>query len=246
MDFTIEDKNNISYISIGLMSLFYEKSMIERTLILENNNENSNGLYLQKLINNNFIQYIRNNLSISYHLLNEIRVCALTLGWKNSNNITECFKFYEPNDFIIFLFRLINFVPYEISSISQNISNYVIKLSCKNDVQSSYNEWNKQNIINNIPICIMFEIKNISDKFNINKNISLFPKTHQYSNLKWAFNSLFYHTKNNEYKTILFKNNTLVSFTPNQFPCLKNVESLNLNNLKNTTIYILYHKTPSI
>lgn len=246
MEFTIEDKLNISYISISLMVLFYEKSMIERMLIIENNNQNLNGLYLQKLINHNFIQNIRNNLSISYNLLNEIRICAMTLGWKNEQNITECFKFSEPIEFINFLFDLINFIPIEISFNHQTIKKNIINVTCKNDVQTSYNDWSKQNIINNIPSCVIFELKNVTEKFNINKKIYLFPKEHQYSNLRWSFNSLFYKIKNNDYKTIIFKNNNLFSFTPNTFPCVKRIDNLNLNNLHNTTVYILYHKTPSI
>jgi len=59
MDFVVENGYNTSYISVILMTLFYEKSLIERYLLIENNNVI--GTYLQKLIKYNFVDAIQNN-----------------------------------------------------------------------------------------------------------------------------------------------------------------------------------------
>jgi hypothetical protein len=122
----------------------------------------------------------------------------------------------------------------------------IINLSCNNDIQTSYNKWNKENIILNIPICIIFQINIKEQKININKKIKLFQEKHQYSKLRWSFNSLFYQINNSEYKTYIYKNNNIVSFTSNSFPCINIIKNFNLTNLQNKIIYVLYHKTPTI
>ena len=120
MDFVIEMGYNTSYISIVLLTLFYERSLIERYLLIENNN--IIGTYLQKLIKHNFVDSIQNNTCITQKMINEIRLCSIIFGWNNSD-ITSMFQEYEPLNFLSFLTDLIKYKPLEIENLTNFRSN---------------------------------------------------------------------------------------------------------------------------
>ena len=50
MDFAIDNGFCTEYISTLFLALFFEKTMIERCLLLENNSSNRSGSYLQEII----------------------------------------------------------------------------------------------------------------------------------------------------------------------------------------------------
>lgn len=261
MDFVIEDGYNTAYISVLFMALFFDKSMIERYLLIDNNSNNFDGLYLQKLILYNFIKQIRNNMCVTSKMLNEIRLCAITSGWKNSNNIFEMYGEADPIDFLCFILKLINFIPLEIINSPKsawNTSNhlnkskkdiccdkYIINPIAKSNTQDTYDYWACDNQISNIPIFIIFKLDNIKSTFGINKKIFLFHKNHQYHAIKWIFHSLLYKDGNN-YKTIVSKNSTLLMFNQNEFPNIKQFNEDIIKNIGNKTVYIIYRKEPTI
>lgn len=255
MDFVIEDGYNTTYISILFMALFYDKTMIERYLLIENNSNNFDGLYLQKLIIYNFIKQIRNNMCVTSQMLNEIRLCAITNGWKKSNNIFEMYAEAEPIDFLCFILKLINFIPLEIINSSKSAwtkskneicyDKYLIYPTVKSNIQDTYDYWACSNQITNIPIFVIFKIDNIKTTFGINKKIVLFHKNHQYHAIKWVFHSLFYKDCNN-YKTIINKNSTLLVFDQNEYPNIKQFNEDIIKNIGNKIIYIIYRKEPTI
>lgn len=243
MDFVIEDGYNTSYLSAILISLLYEKSMIERCLLLENNSLRMNGIYLQKLIQQNFVEPIRNNINISSHMLNEIRLCASVEGWGDDKPFEE----FKPIDFLKFLVKTINFVPMKVANLKNTASNEVcINIqTAKITVQEMYNDWMKCNKITNLPSFVIFEIKNQVNNFQINKKIKLFQPDHQCCNVRWIFHSLFFKNKKN-YFVVISKNDTLLSFSQNEFPCIKKLKDDTIHRTKDKDIYIIYRKEPTI
>lgn len=260
MDFVIEDGYNTAYISVLFMALFFDKSMIERHLLIDNNSNNFDGLYLQKLIMYNFVKQIRNNMCVTSKMLNEIRLCAITSGWKTTNNIFEMYSEADPIDFLCFILKLINFIPLEIvnNKTAWNTTNtlnkskketqydkYLINPTAKSNIQDTYDFWSSDNQISNIPIFIIFKINNIKSSFGINKKIVLFHKNHQYHSIKWIFHSLLYKDENC-YKTIINKDSKLLQFNQNEFPNIKHLDNDTIKNIGNKTIYVIYRKEPTI
>lgn len=252
MDFVIEDGYNTSYMATLFMALFYSRSMIERYLLLENDNEKFDGLYLQKLIQHNFVDNVRKNLNITSKMLNEIRLCAITNGWMNDGDIFKAFGDAEPIDFLWFMLRLIRFRPMEFEGEKTNTEvdyekMYVVKsqggATC---IKALYDEWAKNNSISNIPVMVLFQIDNILAEFNINKKITLFPKKHQYHNINWVFHSLFYNDGKSGYKTLMRDNDDLLIFNNNEFPNIKKITSAELSGMANKKIFIIYHKEPTV
>lgn len=244
--FTIEDGYNTSYISTLFIVLFYERSMIERCLLLENNSRTLNGLYLQKLIQTNFIEPLRNNTCITSAMLNEIRLSMYTLGWKISQNIDEMCEEHDSIELLQFLYKLINVVPVETQS-NEKIKHdgYITFPEICDNVQNSYNKWAVENKITNIPIFIIFKINSISTSFKINKRIKLFSTSHPYHFINWAFHGLFYKNKKH-YNTIVEKNNILYTFEQNTIPAIKKLNEPTLHNIQNKEIFIIYRKEPTI
>ena len=261
MTFVIEDGYNTTYMVVLFMVLFYDKSMIERYLLIDNNSNKFTGLYLQKLILHNFVKQIRNDMCITSKMLNEIRLCAITVGWKNFDNIFETYDDFDPIDFLCFILKLINFVPIEIEAncnkanvwnMHQKVTNsnndynkFIINTVAKSNMQETYDYWACKNKIINIPIFIIFKLDKIKATLKINKKIFLFTKNHQYHNIKWIFHGLFYKDNQN-YKTILNKDFKLVTFEQNNFPNVEQFHEKTLPKIENKLVYIIYRKEPTI
>lgn len=245
MDYIIEDGYNTNYITTILLALFCEKSMIERCLLLENNSSNLNGLYLQKLIQYNFVNNIQNNICVKSDILNEIRLCAMTLGWKDNKIDIACSE-YDPLDFMQFILNTINFHPIEIDDIQNNILDFInLNPNIENvDIQHTYFDWTTKNKISNIPIFILFKLDQLSSNIKINKKIKLFNGNHPYHNIRWLFHSLFYEDNGN-YVVIINKNDKLLISDRTKYPMLTYLNISTLNNLKGKNIRIFYKKDPS-
>ena len=242
MNFIIEDGYNTSYISILFTALFYTESMIERCFLIDNNNENLNNVLLQKTITNNFVKRMRNELSITSTMLNEIRLCLLLCGWVKEN---KCKSFCEHDviDFLIFLLKLLN-VP--TIKLDQSLSeNYIIQCSTLNDVQLSYNNWAMTHNIINLPIFIIIKINLTSEQFSINKKIKLFNDEHIYSNIKWLFHSALIKCSDN-YSVIMYKNDKLLTYSQNNFPCIEPFNIEKIANLNNLILFLIYKKEISL
>jgi len=262
MEFIIEDGYNTFYICVLFVALFHSESMIERCFLIDNNLDNVNYvsnpkqclsecdysmLYFQKIIMYNFVKRLKNSLCISSRMINEIRLCALTLGWM-SNSDKKTFNECDPIDFLVFLIKLLNIKVMNIMCPDKNIINdnelFITTHSIK-DVQTTYNEWEIKNKLINFPIFVIFKIFLNVSPFSINKKIKLFKVGHNYSNVKWVFHSILYKN-NNKYATILYKNDKLFMFSDYNCPCIRIVNENILHDLKNTNIYIIYRKEPVI
>lgn len=249
MSFVIEDGYNTAYISMLFMILFYDKSMIERYILMETYSDTFNGLYLQKIIYHNFVKQIRNNLCVTSSMLNEIRLCSVIHGWNNDSAINIMCSEHNPIEYLNFILKTIKFSPIELDKrTASDYDHFMVVPTVKSSIQDTYNAWSINNKICNIPIFVIFKLNNIKSAFKINKKIFLFPKTHQYSNIKWIFHGLFYkenkHSPN--YKTIINKESKLISFNQNDYPNVKQLDSPCLNGLTDKIVYVIYRKEPTI
>ena len=249
MDAIIEDGYNTSYISILCFVLFFEKSMIERYLLMENFSRSHIGSLLQKIIQINFVEPIRNNICITSRALNEIRLHLFMLGMKKFDNIDEFFIEYSPIELLSFMCKIINFVPIEYECNGKYMKSCYLEIP-EHDVnmQTTYDLWRENNIISNVappPPFIIFKISNIKKKFDITKKIKLFPTNSHYNNIIWSFHGLFYKHKT-KYIAITNKNNSLYSFETQKFPCIQPFKETQIKNLQNKDIFIIYHKNPSV
>lgn len=271
-NYVVEDGYNTLYLSTLLVALFHTPSVIDRCLLLENNSQKLNGILIQKIIEKNFVNMFRRNISITSKLLNQIRMCSHVSGWKNTKNIDELLQESDPILFLDFLLQMIEFYPIEISKYSrekysaqqlakqtvQEIhSNEAIpkrdslieKIYCiqlktiKSSVQESYCEWVKTNDIMNIPQFVIFQINNLTEMINIDKKIWLFPKNHEYHMIHWNFYSMINYN-GNTYQTIINKDNKPYLFCQNSLPCIKKVDEVLKN--KYEKIYVIYTKEPLI
>lgn len=249
MDFVIEMGYNTSYISIILLTLFYERSLIERYILIENNS--IIGTYLQKLIKHNFVDPVQDNTCITQEMINEIRLCSIIFGWKNSD-ITTMFQEYEPLNFLSFLTDLIKYKPLEIENLTNVWSNnfsskkYYDYIECNyvgDTIQETYNKWTKNNRISNLPIFIIFKIKSIPKPMKINKKIRLFSTEHEYHEIKWVFHSLFFRNQS-VYNAILSKNNNPCLFDPTSYPQFKKINDH--IDIPDKNICIIYRKEITI
>lgn len=242
MNFVIEDGYNSEYITILIISLFFTESMIERGLLIENKTNNYNGIYLQRLIRNNFVLPMRNDTCITSDIINEIRLFLFLNDWNMS------FEESEPLKLLNFLCTKINVFPIETT---HNKYSHVElspndRLSTSDScIQTLYDNWAKQNIIINIPMFIVFKIK-VTNKLQINKKIRLLQDEHKYD-VKWAFHSIFFRSKKiGKFIAIMNKYDKLYKYDSTQIPNISicNENELSLN--KNCEVCVIYRKEPTI
>lgn len=253
MDSIIENGYNTSYMSVLFVALFYYKSMVERYILIDNNSPKFAGLYLQKMISYNFVRRLREGLCITTKELNEIRLCAMVSGWRNSENIKCAYLDADPIDFLCFVLALINSYPIETAmeqSGQINIDNvrniYMIEQTPDMNVKKTYWNWHIKNKIINVPTIVIFKLTNITHNFQINKKIQLFDNSEQYCGLMWTFHCMICKNGSNDYTTIIDNGSCLVSFLPNTIPHISKLSTTDICNIKNKTIYVIYRKEPSI
>lgn len=113
--FIVANGLNTSYIDSLLVALFYKSSHIEE--MISQDPEDSKFVYLQELINTNFIEPIRKNFSIDSAIINELRNVSLICGWKNCGNLVDL---YNVSDYIKFLMKGIGYGGINLELIEYN------------------------------------------------------------------------------------------------------------------------------
>jgi hypothetical protein len=249
MNNIIEDGYNTAYISVLFFVLFYEQSMIERCVLLENFSENNKIMYLQKMIQMNFVKPLRNNIIIPSYILNEIRLCFFILEWKPIKSICEIYAEYEPIDILFFLCKSINKYPIEYVYNDNIIKDVYIEFhEVEKNIQLTYNKWNENNMMltsNSLPPFIIFKILNLQKIIEINKKIKLFPTSPSYKSINWIFHGLFYKNKDS-YSAIVSKNDNLFSYKTKGCSYIEKIQKNVLTDMCNKDIYIVYRKEPII
>ena len=95
---------NTSYIDSLLIALFYRTSHLKS--LLTQYPEKSKFIYLQELINSNFLKNIRSGYCVDVSIINEIRNYSIICGWKENENIT---KLHNVVDYMKFLMQGLGF-----------------------------------------------------------------------------------------------------------------------------------------
>lgn len=97
--FIVANGLNTSYIDSLLMALFYKQSHLRS--ILNQYPDHCKFIYLQELINNNFIDNARHGYSVDSSIINEIRNYSIVCGWKDGSNITDLYSVVDYMKFIM-------------------------------------------------------------------------------------------------------------------------------------------------
>lgn len=121
--FVVENAINTCYIDSLLMGLFYNPSTID--IILNNDLNNSFGIYLQEYIKQKFVKCIRSNKSVLTDDIEMIRVISSEVGWSNK---TEYIEQQDVREFYIFIANLFEIEKIEIkrkSIIANSNNNFV-------------------------------------------------------------------------------------------------------------------------
>lgn len=130
---------NTSYLDSLLVAMFYKSSHLRS--FLTQYPEKSKFIYLQELINNNFINTIKNGYSVDTSIINEIRNYSIVCGWKEGENIADL---YSVIDYMKFLMHGIGFgqIDFEFIEFNEfnNIENEKVKTMSMNYIDTIISE----------------------------------------------------------------------------------------------------------
>lgn len=102
MAFIVKNTGNMCYIDSILMALFYSDSTINN--ILKTDVEDTISLYLQEFIKLNFVEKVKNGVSVQDDSMNMMRDIIFHSGWLNRN----CEEYFEQQDVSEFYTFLLN------------------------------------------------------------------------------------------------------------------------------------------
>lgn len=248
--FVVANGLNTSYIDTLLMALFYKSSHL-RT-ILSQYPEQSKFIYLQELINNNFIDNIKNGYSVDSSIMNEIRNYSIVCGWKDGCNIIDL---YSVTDYMKFLMKGIGFgqIDFEFVEFSDTENekvktlsiNYIdVMINENTNVNILLENWYNQNIKNppeklsvlcnrfkELPILIpiYFNRNNgFSYQVDIKKRIK-FKKNNDYTqnNASWVIHSLICFSNSgggNYYSVLKADTDQWYHFSNDKIPSLMKIK----------------------
>lgn len=245
--FKVDDGLNTSYIDSLLIALFYKSSDIQT--MLTSIPENASFMYLQDLIQRNFIDLIRQNYSIDSSIINEIRNYSIICGWKPGPTITNLATISNYYVFLASNFNigLLNFeLTNSFSSQIETISNTIINISPtkSSSTKELLHDWiNAQLLkINNegnptshyhfkeIPQIVAFSINRTSNSQNINIDIMKKIKfsgnnnDHQ-NNLTWSIHSIIcFNTTSSSFYSIIKCDDNWYMFDNNNNPSFNKID----------------------
>lgn len=240
--FIVCDGYNTSYISSLLMALFYIPSQLD--VILENECLNINKMYLQDLIKYNFVNNIRQHISINEEILNEIRNYSHYCGWLE---ITELLNLANINDYYIFIAKSFEIKPIELKNNSDLC--YTIKLRLKNkchDIHELLYTWLEKNIITNAPQIVTLYLDRSKQKksmVDIKKYIQphKYNLDHHYTNIIWEIQSIICFE--NIYYSLIYHCNKWYLYNEKNIPAIHEIDIKNKNIIEITQkncILIIY------
>lgn len=168
--FIVSDGYNTSYMDALFTALFCNKSCMTQMLTQEP--IDCKFIYLQELINNNFVSQINQGYSIDYSIINEIRNYSIICGWNYGyDDITYNHDVVKYYDFLSKSFDFGN-MSFDITQINKQNNfetittkslNYIL-LNIQNDIniKNALNEWTTNNILcNTSEHCAYFTFKEL-------------------------------------------------------------------------------------
>lgn len=249
MYFVIDDGYNTSYMSAIFVGLFCEKSIIEKIMLTNTYQCEGHTTYLQKLIKHKFVDSIRNNISVTSNVLNEIRNYAYLCGWKLSMPLLDLMDSYNPTDFLFFLLDIFKIPLIEIDNSPQHC---ITLDKLDSNLTKMYNIWTQYHTIDNIPPFLIFKIdRDIIGNAPVDymTKIKLFKSEHLYGDIKWIFHCIICKASNNLYYCVIMINEILYVWYEKQCPNLfvLDLEDQNgITKIKTESICVIYKRNTSI
>lgn len=203
--FVVANGLNTSYIDSLLMALFYKQSHLRS--FLNQYPEQSKFLYLQELINDNFIYNAKHGYSVDSSIINEIRNYSIVCGWKDSGNITDL---YSVTDYLKFLMDGIGFGQIDFEFVECNeIDGEKVKSISVNYIDTTINEHTDTKIL--LENWYDSHVKTKSD--NHDKHIKLLILCRRFKEIPFIIPIYFSRTQGSIYqvdikKRIKFKKNS--------------------------------------
>ena len=180
MSFIIENHINLSYIDTMLMSLFYINTNNDMNDILSNQNKikKIEYIYLQEMIECNFIGSIKNGKSILIETINELIIYMHICGWfylRPVEILNEC-KIELFYDFIVKIYNIC-LIEIKIKNTNNIINNTYVTFDIYNDtsIKKEYIKWIQQYEIINLPkiLPILINRNEMNIKLDIQKKIKI-------------------------------------------------------------------------
>lgn len=253
--FIVANGLNTSYIDSLLIALFYSQTHLKS--FLNQCPENIKFIYLQELINDNFIDNAKNGYFVDSSVINEIRNYSIVCGWKDQGQITDLYSVLDYFKFLMAGFGFgqidIELVEYDkneneqVTTLSLNVIN--LNVMEDNDVKTLLDDWvdiftisKKENtlIIGNrfkeIPFMIPIYFNRqgeTSYKIDIKKKIKFKKNSDQSQNkMTWIIHSLICFSNSgggNYYSVINTGNYKWKIFTNERQPSIMSIDFNDVN-----------------
>jgi hypothetical protein len=257
-NFIFDNYKRSDYISSTLVALFYTKT---NNNLLNKQLKNPLSIYVQKFIKINFIEKLKNGLSINYKVIKDfLKIIINNNYYIKENNIVSFYKYlsnillinsveYENRNLIEDIDKNKSFVSIINLDINDNINNIIsLKDLIDNWLLNKCNNNLEVKKILNTPELIALKINrnNKCIDININKKICIFNYTRQYDleKLRWNILSIICHdTKSNNYYSILIIKGKWYLFNDIEIPCFKEISMSNnliTNKIKKECMLLFY------
>lgn len=251
MNIILENGYNTDYIYSLLISLFHAP-INGSSDILNNDNGDTNSLYIQEYIKTKFIYQIQNQISIESKIINKLRLFLYNCGWlKNDNKMIieretidkfYCFLMSKTFGYNIKILKIMNNKEYVqdydmIYLTDKHIENMDDKIV---NISSMLSKW----IDIEMNDCIGYKFEKIPFLIpifvDINKYINIFEGITFNNNgdniqnkLIWDFHSLICKSENGEYYSVIRNNNNdLLIVTDNNIPAGCIIDNSNISYVK--------------
>lgn len=258
----MDDGLNTSYIDSLLVALFYKSSDIQNMLLVVP--ENASFMYLQDLIQRNFIDLIRQNYSIDSSIINEIRNYSIICGWNFGQNITDL---ATVADYFVFLASnfnvgLLNFELTTNSSCVETILNTIISVSPtkSSTTRELLGEWINTKLLKidtkgtptchyhfkEIPPIVVLDINRSHNvPIDIVKKIKFSGNNNDHqNNLTWSIHSIVCFNHTNFYAVIKYDENSWYLFDSSMNPSFNKIDIVGdeymQNKIKCESVFVIY------
>lgn len=226
----IENGYNTSYIDSVLSALFFNKSLIYNNFIT--NDTHVDLYYLQEIIKNNYIEPLRNKLSISSNTINHIRN-VLFCNYKWLSTTPQQFL-YEHN--------IVDFITYIGTTFKQDINIYNVDISDNISTNSICSHIYNIYKPTTTPDILAINIKRINSvSIDIMQQVKLFPPDNYLAKIKWNIHSVI--CKGNGYYSIVKYYNDWYMVDSSTIPSVTQLNMSDkrlINMIKTESILILY------
>ena len=245
--FFVKNAINSCYIDSLLVALFFSPSINDSLL---KKDIAKDIIYLQEYIKINFIEKIRQNISIDDEIVNIIRNLCVENGWK--------IDYYDQQNICEFYFFLMDKLEAQLIELKNGDRASLVTLSLENNTKETSIKNilnNTQNItLNNYPDLLVFyldrfdKIERNTINILIQKRISPFEKQFLIHKPIWEFHSAICHQGDNlregHYYSLIYHNNNYYIFDDFMIPCFREIKmnDENVTNMIKKDCILIFYK----